>query len=1434
MDKSVMMLVGKWKCLEGGMWRFRMSERYFAKCVDVEDEDKFDAVEDKIAKVYGIDKKKTKMELSFWYEGGDAVFTQQKMPPVSVDSESSLTKFKKIRLEKGGMNMYVSVDEDEDDLPERGGQSELSAYDENVLRAVAIAETGHRGSFQAMGGQDLGSHCLPYTYEEVDFLAEVDEIEQVYRAINVKRGRGADYLEEVGANSGETLVSCEISEDYDFDKMRDRIDREYPVDWDPYNTKRVKSWSAAGDSEVRVEDDGTNISGGKRITTEGTSAAIGGENIRVSPDARTRACDYREVEGWGQDDAVMFSYEQLAQSLQNTEVEEINGAEMDSEGGRGTGAGDGPETAELLSIELAQEVMSPVMIYSACETITQENTDAEDDGSGSSRRPTQMSDYGVISLVSPIINSTEGTLADERCTNGKQPRRCSRLSLRGRKNVAAEDLGNVSSGGPELVDEEQLENLSMSPIGNNLGAEHGDSTGPEEGALALMAIGNQRMTPRRRFNVGVGEESTLNYNAMCEIPEDDPIFLGDATPFKDNAVAVAGDKANMNLRKSEDCMYIGRVFRNKNELHKALSIYSIKRLFNFRISASDKTRVIAVCGDRKCRWRIYATYHKDSESVEIRTATLKHTCDVEARSKYGKKATASILGELLKAKYAHGKKGPRACELPKVVLSEINVSISYMKAWYAREVAMKRARGTEEESYKFLKTYLHLLKTTNPGTLSSVDTTYSDKGTVMFKYLFFAFGASIAGYKYLRKVIVIDGTQTKGKYKSCLVAASGQDGNYQIFPLAFGVIDGENASGWTWFFTKLKQFVPDEEDLVFVSDRHQAIYAGLRSVYPLAKHAACTVHLFRNVKHNFKSAGLASMVSNAARAYTVGDLRYWFEEIQKRNMECANYLIEIGISHWTLAYFPGMRYNLMSSNISESLNAALQKAIDFPIVTLVESIRTMLMRWFCERREKAKKALTRCTPEIEQLLIDHLKEATDCAVIASTEWIYQVNDGYGTVFTVDLRKKTCTCRVFDVLMVPCCHALAAVGIRNVDIYSLVGKYAFVSEWRKLWTEHILPPPKERDTEVPLDISQVDVNAPKTKRPSGRPRTVRIPSQGEHHGKGGRKKKEKNCTTCGKNGHNRATDTTAWLGDEICLGTGSPRGRGIVFGVPKRCWCGEDIVTLTSKSDANPCRRYYRCGFAFKHRLRNDEHTFKWVDEALLNEIDTLKGKNGELEQEVKEIKTQRLEFEKEIFEKLPKHLRVSIVLLVGKTCYRHLGPLILSGKAGMRLALDPSVLRETSLALLESHPQNISIGSPIHLFVLRCVKARNPVACYLESIRLAAVEGLIKEAMDMLGDIPDPSPKILFTKGLYLVSVNRPMDAITAMNQFKHEVVSSRKADRVATLVMTDIKKIAPDQLRFTWTGYTCYLIHPPRRYSECSKCNFWNPCPLCVNWWVL
>jgi len=41
----------------------------------------------------------------------------------------------------------------------------------------------------------------------------------------------------------------------------------------------------------------------------------------------------------------------------------------------------------------------------------------------------------------------------------------------------------------------------------------------------------------------------------------------------------------------------------------------------------------------------------------------------------------------------------------------------------------------------------------------------------------------------------------------------------------------------------------------------------------------------------------------------------------------------------------------MTTNIAESMNKAMSKARNLPIVRLLEAIRTMMTRWFAERRE---------------------------------------------------------------------------------------------------------------------------------------------------------------------------------------------------------------------------------------------------------------------------------------------------------------------------------------------------------------------------------------------------------------------------------------------------------------------------------------------------
>ncbi|CAN6846193.1 unnamed protein product [Brassica oleracea] len=66
----------------------------------------------------------------------------------------------------------------------------------------------------------------------------------------------------------------------------------------------------------------------------------------------------------------------------------------------------------------------------------------------------------------------------------------------------------------------------------------------------------------------------------------------------------------------------------------------------------------------------------------------------------------------------------------------------------------------------------------------------------------------------------------------------------------------------------------------------------------------------------------------------------------------------------------------------------------------------------------------------------------------------------------------------------------------------------------------------------------------------------------------------------------------------------------------RCWFGESIKELISKTNLNPYRRYYRCRYAAQRKLENDNHNFKWVDEAFTDEIQQLDYQVRLLEEEV--------------------------------------------------------------------------------------------------------------------------------------------------------------------------------------------------------------------------
>ncbi|RIA04115.1 hypothetical protein BRARA_K01685 [Brassica rapa] len=530
--------------------------------------------------------------------------------------------------------------------------------------------------------------------------------------------------------------------------------------------------------------------------------------------------------------------------------------------------------------------------------------------------------------------------------------------------------------------------------------------------------------------------------------------------------------------------------------------------------------VLECCGD-DCPWRVYAVKLKEADVFEIRKVVPDHLCTVDERGGYQTQATSSVIGELMRSKFGGSCGGPKPREIRQMMRGDHDVDISYWKAWRSRDVAIDKAKGTSQSSYRQLPDYLHRLAAANPGTITELLTEPVEGGASRFKYMFVAFGASVQGYAFMRKVVVVDGTHLKGKYAGCLLTASAQDGNYQIFPLAFAIVDSENDMSWEWFFKQLSVFVAGSEGLVFVSDRHTSIFKAVSKVFPSAGHCICVVHLKRNIRSNFKARHLEYLVAKAARAFRLQEFYSIFNEIKTMDPKCAEYLLDVGVEHWARSHFSGNRYNVMTSNLAESWNSVLREAREYPVIPLIEFIRGKLTAWFASRREAAQKNSGKLTPKVSGIVTDNFEQTGGYLVTMIGEDEYEVRNKNGAGFHVDLVNKTCSCGEFQMLSIPCSHAIASAIKGKIGVDSLVSPAYTVEKLRSAYAGSVLPVPDFTGlADLVTDFGGMQLCPPLTRRPPGRPKKQRFFSRGEKIMK--RMRRRTVCSRCKGFGHNKAT------------------------------------------------------------------------------------------------------------------------------------------------------------------------------------------------------------------------------------------------------------------------------------------------------------------------
>ncbi|KAL4371397.1 hypothetical protein AHAS_Ahas06G0162900 [Arachis hypogaea] len=120
------------------------------------------------------------------------------------------------------------------------------------------------------------------------------------------------------------------------------------------------------------------------------------------------------------------------------------------------------------------------------------------------------------------------------------------------------------------------------------------------------------------------------------------------------------------------------------------------------------------------------------------------------------------------------------------------------------------------------------------------------------------FPPCVKAFKYCKPLISIDGTHLYGKYGGTLLTVIAHVGNKNLFPVAFGLVEGKNTNLWKFFLSHLRQHVTPQPGILVISNRHNATKAALLAeddgwLPPTAFCAFCARHIAANFALFFNS-----------------------------------------------------------------------------------------------------------------------------------------------------------------------------------------------------------------------------------------------------------------------------------------------------------------------------------------------------------------------------------------------------------------------------------------------------------------------------------------------------------------------------------------------------------------------------------------------------
>ena len=380
---------------------------------------------------------------------------------------------------------------------------------------------------------------------------------------------------------------------------------------------------------------------------------------------------------------------------------------------------------------------------------------------------------------------------------------------------------------------------------------------------------------------------------------------------------------------------------------------------------------------------------------------------------------------------------------------------------------------------------------------------------------FQAIAAAVKAAQHCLPVICLDAAHlTSYHTKGVMLAATVATTEMKMLTICVGTAPVESSAAWDFFMANLREaltrFAPELKlnELVFMSDRHKGIIAGIKKYFSESQHLFCLLHIMRNL--GIKQ-GNRHYLWDAAEAHSE---RVFNKRFGKLVTCCrsASRLLSIR-EKWCRFFIPRTvkRFTVRTNNWAEIQNNAMKFLRGGSILTVLHSSFVYTSRKLKKYHEYGVKTFDETNLDCYEGLTAYARkiiEENNDPIYKKTFKVKQNRDSTWKVwrpcsdedYTVTLSKDRgdCTCLLYHETGIPCPHMILVaekrclVGVTKAVLFPLVND---IYSGRRF----LLAFPTG-DVFIPPDISTYVLNTlvclPKRAVVRGRPRVLRVASKGE--------------------------------------------------------------------------------------------------------------------------------------------------------------------------------------------------------------------------------------------------------------------------------------------------------------------------------------------------